>query len=99
MTGLVQLSATSVRFYSRHDEEVFFSWLKKLDSFVECRGRLNVICLILQEDKVSDGDLEELIALFTRYCVDLSQLKIFDLPRFTKWFKDPEKFWYYQIFN
>ena len=95
----VELEATSVRFYSRHDEDAFFEWLKKLPCVEKCQGRGLTVHISVKPALVDEDALREFLALFRRYGVDGRQLARFDREEFTNWFKDPHAYWYEEIFG
>ena len=68
------LSCKSVKFYSRKDEDVFFEWIEKIDCIDKFEGFRNKLYLDLVERNLDDNDIQELIALFYRYKIDMKQL-------------------------
>jgi hypothetical protein len=92
------LKCNSVVFYSTKDEEAFFEWLDKIDAIELYEGSGYILSLHVRE-QIREDDLRELIALFVRYAIPLNQLKVFDLKRFSHWFRDRNSFWYDGVFE
>lgn len=72
---MIEVRASSVRFYSPMDEDAFFDWLGKIQSIKEVYGEDRDIVLSFSGDEVSDADLHELIAVFRRYDIDKRRLR------------------------
>jgi hypothetical protein len=66
-----------VIFYSPNDEAVFFEWMGRIKCVVGISGDGDEIRLKIKRRKISNSNLRDLIALFRRYCIDLTQLKQF----------------------
>lgn len=93
-----KLVAKEVFFLSANDEESFFNWLKNIDCVSSYKGEGTSMLITLKDEKVDDSSLQEIIALFTRYNVDLSQLSRLKNETNQHWFKDPKKYWYSRVF-
>ena len=88
------LVATSVRYFSQGDEEAFFCWLKR----IRCVGEVHGVgrdLLIPLSAAPDDDDLRELIGLFYRYRVDMTQLAVFAR---SEWASNPKAFWHRRMF-
>ena len=59
------------------DEDNFFAWLDKIPAIVEKQGEFNKLYLSIDQIKLNEVDLRELLALFYRYGIDMEQLKTF----------------------
>lgn len=94
----VELEATSVRFFSTHDESAFFEWLDKVKCIQKYEGRGQTLYITVHADAVDEEALRELLALFHRYGVAMPQLVKFDRPEFAKWFHDKRAYWYSSVF-
>jgi hypothetical protein len=99
VTGELVLSAKRVWYHSEYDEAAFFEWLDKLPCVKRCEGELDVLYIYVDEAKVDEGALRELLALFRRYAVELKQLRVFDRKEFASWFRDPRAYWHAQVFQ
>ena len=62
-------------------------------------GQLDVLNIHVNQDRVDEGSVYELLALFRRYGVDMKQLHVFDREDFAGWFRDPRAHWFKEIFE
>lgn len=85
-------------FYSQQDEDSFFEWLQSIPEVKSVKGCANGLEILLKEP-IGEDSLIELIAVFSRYSLKLKPLKDLCSPNNEKWFKDPIKFWYSEIFS
>lgn len=69
-----QLEAVSVTYYSQRDEAIFFSWLDEISCVSRYHGVGKTLFIEIASGRVSDSDFREILALFKRYCIDLTQL-------------------------
>lgn len=99
MTDVVELEAREVAFFSECDEHAFFAWVAKIPCVDECVGRGFSIFLMVDSQKITEGEFRELLSLFKRYGVEMKQLSVFDDDRFSSWFRQRDAFWYSEIFN
>lgn len=99
MTGELILSLKRVWYYSECDEAAFFEWLDKLSCVKRYEGELDVSSIYVDEAKVSENALRELLALFRRYAVEMKHLRVFDRDEFASWFRDPRAYWYAAVFQ
>ncbi|OLL27791.1 hypothetical protein BTH42_31705 [Burkholderia sp. SRS-W-2-2016] len=99
MTNEIVLSAKRVRYYSECDETAFFEWLDKLSSVKRYEGELDVLSIYVDETKVDESALRELLALFQRFAVEMEQLRVFDRQEFAPWFRDPRAYWHAVVFQ
>lgn len=92
------LECVSVSFYSDGDEKMFFEWLSEIKSIKKIYGE-GCSLFVDVVDTVTDDDLRELVAIFFRYNVTMSQLKCFLTPDNKAWFQgNKESFWYKRVF-
>jgi hypothetical protein len=85
-------------FYSPQDEDYFFEWLQSISEVKEVsrvKGGLQVTI----EEPVNEGCLADLMAVLSRYSVGLKPLKALCAANNEKWFRDPLKYWYLEIFG
>jgi hypothetical protein len=96
----ITLICTAVCYYSYLDEELFFAWIKNIPSVVDFKGRGKELYLYVKSKKIPQKDLSELIALFSRYNVDMKQLHIFLNSRNKAWFYENKKaYWRKRVFG
>ncbi|NQY42014.1 MAG: hypothetical protein HRT87_01545 [Legionellales bacterium] len=95
----IKLICESVIFYSDYDEELFYLWIKKIDSIVNCYGEGTIEYLCLDSYIIPDDDLRELLSLFYKYDINMNQLSIFVNENNEEWFKNnTESFWHGKVF-
>lgn len=95
----VELQATGVRFFSQGDEAAFFGWLNSQPFVVHIEGRGSTLFIKVDLSAVDEDGLRELLALFRRYGVDLSQLIVFDRDEFAEWFRRADAYWHQAVFG
>ncbi|OHU63851.1 hypothetical protein [Mycobacteroides chelonae] len=96
----VVLEATGVLYYSTFDENAFFERLDKIPVVSSYQGQLET--LYINVDINSDGDewdLAELAALYVRYDIDMTKLRVLTAVRFGSWFSDPKWWWHKAVFG
>ena len=93
------LIADSVRFYSACDEDLFFAWIGKIPCISKCEGKGVELFLTVDRDRVEDGCLREMLALFLRYEVDMGQLSDFMTEKNASWFFNKNSYWYEKVFE
>ena len=96
---MVELQATSVRFYSQGDEAAFFGWLDKVPCVERYEGRGLTLYISVNSAAVDEDGLRELLALFRRYGVDMRQLAAFDRSEFADWFRSEQAYWHKEVFG
>lgn len=99
MKGELALAAKRVWYYSECDETAFFEWLDKLPCVKRYEGELDVLMIYVDEAKVDENSLRELLALFRRFSVEMKQLRVFDRDEFALWFRDPRAYWHAAVFQ
>jgi hypothetical protein len=80
------LTCSPLSFYTQDDEEVLFSWLKKIQAIKKCYGVGMDLCLHIDSCDISDNDLLNLMGIFDRYDFDEKQLEIFKDENNKEWF-------------
>jgi hypothetical protein len=95
----IELRARAIQYGSALDEAAFFEWLHKLPCASEFEGRGDTLYIRIASSKVDKTALRELLALFTRYGVDMRQLAVFEKPQFSRWFRDEGKYWHKSVFK
>lgn len=97
MSGII-LTCKKVTFYARKDEDAFFEWIKKIDCIDSTSAAGDELYLHIACVDLHDHDLRDLLALFYRYKIDMRQLKIFLNEENKRWFDEPQKYWYKEVF-
>ena len=95
----IELKAKAIQYGSALDEAAFFDWLQKLPCVSGFEGRGDTLYIRIASSKVDKAALRELLALFTRYGVDMKQLAVFDKRKFSRWFRDERKYWHTSVFG
>lgn len=80
------LDCKKIKFLSPQDEVNFFSWAENLCCINQVYGE-GFSIIIETKDTVDDNCLRELIAVFYRYNIKMTQLKVF--------LNKDNKFWFY----
>ncbi len=95
------LICKDLKFYSKKDENVFFEWINKIDCIDSTSVHLNEFHLYMASDELEDDALRNLLALFYRYKLDMSQLKRFLTKDNKKWFFDKKYpgYWNKKVFG
>ena len=97
MTKLVCKNTT---FFSQLDEASFFERIDQIKCIKSCEGINNNIVLNIKTKTISDNCLRELISLFHRYKIEMSQLSCFLNKKNKNWFLDNKKsYWYNKVFK
>ena len=94
-----KLYCKRIEFYSEGDELHFDSWIDKISCVHEREGTGDCTVLHIKRKIISDKCLRELLALFFRYKIDMSQLKQFCTEDNSSWFNSPGKYWYHEVFE
>lgn len=94
-----KLVCRDTAFYTQLDEDAFFYWIDKIPSVIEKKGLGNELYIYVDRDKVSKIDLENFLALFHKYDIDMSQLSVFLNNKNKSWFFDnKEAYWHDKVF-
>ncbi len=95
-----KLECKKVTFYSEGDELSFFKWIDSINCIERYEGVGDTIYLYVKTKKPSDICLRELLALFHRYKIDMSQLEIFISDKNKVWFYDRKQaYWHKRVFK
>jgi len=95
----IELRAERIQFLSDLDEESFFRCLDRMVSFLSYEGEGDAVKIVVKSDKLSDGDLRNLLGLFSRYGVDMRQLVVFVGTDNEVWMRNPEAYWFRTMFR
>jgi hypothetical protein len=83
-------------FYSVEDEDHFFKWLYSLEAYKDVKGAGRELRLSLKTSRLSKRDQRKLIAIFSRYKIDMSVLRNLLEPA-AQW---PSKvYWFKEVFG
>ncbi len=97
MTTLVCKNTT---FFSQLDEQSFFERIDQIKCIKSWEGISDNIVLHIKTKSISDNCLRELISLFHRYKIEMSQLSCFLTEKNKNWFLDNKKsYWHKQVFK
>ncbi len=97
MTQIVLIKEPA-SFYSQQDEDNFFRWLQSIPEVKAVKGCSRGLEVVL-EGPISEECLVELMAVLSRYSVELQPLKALCEPNNEAWFRNPIKYWYPEIFG
>jgi hypothetical protein len=89
----------SMRYYAYSDEKAFFTWLESIKGVRRVQGIGNQLVIHLRSKRLSDQTLRDLIAIYTRYEGDMSQLATFLTPKNKDWFKNKNAYWHASVFK
>jgi hypothetical protein len=92
------LVATGVTYYHPSDETAFFEWLDRMECVESYRGQVCDLLIMLKR-RPTKYDLQELLAFFFRYGIDMRQLVRFEMKSNRKWLRDPQKYWHQRMFG
>lgn len=97
---MITLKAKSIWYYSAIDEELFFHWISKIPALKEFKLVNDETVFYIKSKKISDSDLIEVIALFYKYKINMTQLQIFLNSKNKHWFSDNKKaFWHRRVWG
>lgn len=92
------LTCRRVWFGALGDELAFHHWLGTIKAIRRIEGVGDAILLHVPR-RLSNTALRELLAVFHRYRIEMSQLAQFESPTNREWFKDPQKYWHKRVFR
>ena len=99
MNALSMLIASEVLFFSACDENAFFEWLARLDCVAEYYGEGVDLHILLKGVLLDDSSLRELLALFFRYGVEMTNMYVLETHSNRSWFRNPGAYWYTRVFQ
>ena len=91
----MRLNCAGIRFGSYLDEKYLFTWAEELPCFDHWDGDQ----MVLRAGDLSDADLRDLLALFSRYRIPMQQLAQFETGSNRGWFREPSSYWYAEVFG
>jgi two-component SAPR family response regulator len=99
MSSFVELITESPTFYSHMDEQTLFEWIQQIKPVHDVRGEISFLRIKIKLDDLDEEEFRELIAVFKRFGLRMSELKKLDTGSFSEWFRNPRAYWYEQVFN
>ncbi len=102
MTRIImpKLACKKLTFYSKEDENSFFKWLDSISCIKEIKGIGDTIFLTVNTKKPSNSCLREILAIFQRYKIDMTQLAVFLNDKNKEWFYDQKQaYWHKKVFK
>lgn len=95
------LTTKPAKLYSPVDKDLFFDWIKKISSITQYKEIGTNLFFYFKSKRIKAQDLRELIALFRRYKINMSELKIFLNAKNKEWFYEKSKnaHWHKKIFG
>ncbi len=95
---MTKLVVKSPQFFSPEDERHFFGWLEAISGVHGVVGvgmELHISC----RGVLSEASLREMLALFQRYCLPMTELRVFANERNRRWFEDQPSYWQQAVFG
>ena len=86
-------------YFSAGDEAAFFSWLQSIAGVVSVKGYGKELHIRLRSTRLSTQSLRELLALYTRYQGNLSELAQFVNNTNSSWFAAADAPWHSGVFG
>jgi hypothetical protein len=96
---MIILECKLVRFLSELDELSFDERIQKISCIEFSKGLGDTLFLKIKSKNISDRCLRELISLFYRYKINMTQLAVFLNEKNKHWFLDQKAFWFKKTFN
>ena len=96
---MIKLECKRVRFFSELDELEFTDRIKKIHCIESFEGISDSIFLKIKSRNISNLCLRELISLFYRYKINMTQLADFLNEKNKSWFLNEKAFWYNKTFK
>lgn len=91
---MVYLDCSGIVFMSQLDEKYLFEWAEE----ISCVMGWSQDKLIIRSRRISESNLRELLAMFWRYGIPMTQLAQFKNSANVVWFTDPLKYWHKKVF-
>lgn len=92
---MYQFDTSQLMYFSQLDEDHFFNWIQQ----IRCVDSIEGGIIQIDSDNVSESDLRNLLAIFSRYGLPMSSLSHFETSRNRSWFRDRDKYWYEGVFG
>jgi hypothetical protein len=92
------LNCPQITFYSHADEAGFFAALAAIKSIRKVNGDGDRIVISIPS-RLSEKALRDLIGVFHRYEIDMTQLRQFETSANREWLRDSAAFWFTGMFR
>ena len=96
---MIKLECKRVQFYSELDETCFSERLDRINCIENWEGVSDTIVLNIKSKKVSDTCMRELLSLFYRYKIEMSQLIVLVNNKNEVWIKNEKAYWHKKLFK
>lgn len=96
--SMLKLEIESLRFYSRLDEDAFFSRLNQIPGVMSVEGFLRTINVSIDPSAVDEDGMRELISLFQRYGIAMRQLRELETEAFSSWMRNRSAYWFKSMY-
>lgn len=95
-----KLHCKNATFYSEKDELTFFEWIGTVPCIKKREHLSDTVVLHVRTKKISDTCLRELLALFFRYEIEMTQLGQFANEENSVWFvENRSSYWFKKVFK
>lgn len=91
---MVFLDCSGIMFGSQLDEKHLFEWAVEIPGVL----RWEQDTLVVRSKRISQPSLRDLLALFHRYGIPMTQLAQFQNDENEKWFTAPHMYWHKKVF-
>ncbi len=95
---MLKIEIHSLRFYSRLDEDAFFSRLNQIPGVVSVEGFLRTINVSVDPSAVDENGMREPISLFQGYGIDMRQLRELQTTEFRTWMRNRSAYWFKSMY-
>jgi hypothetical protein len=92
---MIKIDTQPVVYFSQLDEDHFFAWAQEID----CVTSIDMGYLHIAPEKVDEESLRDILALLERYKLSAKALAALCNPQNESWFKNPQAFWYQEVFG
>ena len=87
-------------YYSYLDEKNFFNWLSNISAIEKPIGTPGGLEININEEKIDEESLRDMLAVLMRYGVDMKPLSVFLNEANRSWFYDNKSsYWHKKIWN
>lgn len=92
---MVYLDCSGIQFFSQLDEKHLFEWARE----IPCVVRWEQDTLVVKSKRINEASLRDLVALFWRYKIPMTQLAQFRNTANESWFAAPAMYWHAAVFG
>lgn len=94
----MQIRVQGPTYFSQNDETAMFEWLGRITVVREVTGERRDLIIVLKRAP-TDNQLRDLLALFSRYRMDMTPLAALRTAKNQSWFSDPSGYWFEAVFG